>query len=226
MPNKVPKRIDTTNPEKGIFFKMEVGPLYFEKELYRPTLERFDKWYEIMKERPWFKEFEFLIWGSFPNIIKNSPTKWPTWDVDIVMHSKYDPKDNLKIRNCLIECSFAALNTCDFFMDIYYQDTNEVKRVCEEWNKIEAEIIGGDDTRWHKRSNEYFLLQYAEYVKRNGNIVTNWNIGSKLMDGLWENTIYFPSKKQVTRIRDGKVYEKAIKLSEYEDIRNNASQYL
>ena len=129
----------TKDITKGVLFKFEVGPFLFEKKLYPPTVERFNKWYNIVKQRPWFKEFEIILCGSFVNTLTtNIPVK--TWDVDIILTSNHKEEDNLKIRNILREIAYTALHTCDFFVDTYYQDKKNFNDTETDWQKTREHI--------------------------------------------------------------------------------------
>tara|TARA_R110000824_G_scaffold57118_8_gene155660 strand:+ start:1758 stop:2396 length:639 start_codon:yes stop_codon:yes gene_type:complete len=203
--------------EFGTHYKFEVGPVKVEKTLYRPTIRRFNDWYRKIKDRPWFKNFEFVIVGGFANVI-NDVNPWRTWDVDIIMMSDYDEKDNLQIRNCLTECSHAALVDFDFFLDIYYHDKTNFYNIEEDFRNAHESIKNGT---LYEKKYKHEILQYTQEVKRNDKIVSNWATGEKVIEGLWKNSLTFPSYKQVKKLKAGKIYTPPILLSEYEEIINH-----
>jgi len=203
--------------EFGKYYKFEVGPVKVAKKLYRPTIDRFNIWYNKIKKRPWFDSFEFVIVGGFANIIRGV-NPWETWDVDIIMMSDYTEKDNLKIRNCLIECSHTALVDCDFFLDIYYHDKKNFYNIEEDFRNAHHSIKNGT---LYKKKYRHEILQYTQWVKRDGRVVSRWEKGKPVIEGLWKNSLTFPSKKQIRKLKSGKVYTEPISLNEYEEIINH-----
>ena len=202
--------------EYGVFYKFEVGPIHVEKKLYRPSINRFNNWYDKIKERPWFKDFEFVIVGGFANVIR-SVNPWATWDVDMIMMSDYKEEDNIKIKNCLIECSHTALVENDFFLDIYYHDKTNFKNIEEDFRNTYESIKNGT---LYEKKYKHEILQYTQNVKRNDKIVSRWAKGKPVIEGLWNNSLTFPSQKQIKKLKAGKIYTKPILLSEYYRIRN------
>ena len=202
--------------EYGVFYKFEVGPIHVEKKLYRPSINRFNNWYDKIKERPWFKDFEFVIVGGFANVIR-SVNPWATWDVDMIMMSDYKEEDNIKIKNCLIECSHTALVENDFFLDIYYHDKTNFKNIEEDFRNTYESIKNGT---LYEKKYKHEILQYTQNVKRNDKIVSRWAKGKPVIEGLWKNSLTFPSQKQIKKLKAGKIYTKPILLSEYYRIRN------
>jgi len=202
--------------EFGKHFKFEVGPVVVEKTLYRPTIERFNKWYEKIKDRPWFKDFEFVIVGGFANVI-NNVNPWTTWDVDMIMMSDYKEKDNLYIRNVLIECSHTALVEFDFFLDIYYHDKTNFKNIEKDFRNAHDSI---KDNTLYKKKYKHEILQYTQWVKRNGVKVSRWEMGTPVIEGLWKNSLTFPSVKQIKKLKSGKIYSRPILLNDYEALIN------
>ena len=202
--------------EYGVFYKFEVGPIHVEKKLYRPSIKRFNNWYDKIKERPWFKDFEFVIVGGFANVIR-SVNPWATWDVDMIMMSDYKEEDNIKIKNCLIECSHTALVENDFFLDIYYHDKTNFKNIEEDFRNTYESIKNGT---LYEKKYKHEILQYTQNVKRNDKIVSRWAKGKPVIEGLWKNSLTFPSQKQIKKLKAGKIYTKPILLSEYDRIRN------
>ena len=202
--------------EYGVFYKFEVGPIHVEKKLYRPSINRFNNWYDKIKERPWFKDFEFVIVGGFANVIR-SVNPWATWDVDMIMMSDYKEEDNIKIKNCLIECSHTALVENDFFLDIYYHDKTNFRNIEEDFRNTYESIKNGT---LYEKKYKHEILQYTQNVKRNDKIVSRWAKGKPVIEGLWKNSLTFPSQKQIKKLKAGKIYTKPILLSEYDRIRN------
>ena len=127
-------------------------------------------------------------------------------DIDIILVD--DGENTLElIRDTLIDLSRIALEDCDFNIDIYYQNRENV-----ELNKI---CYRGGIENCRPYSFEKVGLAYAEHVKRNGLIVSNWNIEEEVINGLWVTKLQFPSQKQITRINNGFKYDDEIYLREY-----------
>ena len=191
--------------EYGRFFKLEVGPISVKKKLYRPTIKRFEKWLNIVEKQAYYTEFDFLLTGSFPNYINNSHA-WETWDVDIILIDDGDNSLEL-IRDTLVDMARTALEQCDFYLDTYYQ--NRKNYIFEDVNPLLMSTA-------EPRSLEKDGLAYAQYVKRDGQIVSQWNRdGEELTEGLWTTKIKLPTPKQLNRLNQGLTYEKEFYLSEY-----------
>jgi len=200
----------------GFYQEIEVGPLSVKKKMYMPTIERFNKWVDIVEKQPWFDGFTCIITGSFPNHIRKDKTIWPTWDVDLILVSD-DRKNFPQIRTALINCVNIAMVECDFFMDIYYERnryTPELNKTLEDrdeqfyYNGLE----GQDTKRFHK-----LVINFANGVKKNGEIVTKWGKGTKLIENLYSRRLWFPSSKQVKRIKNGQLYSRPLFLEEYKE---------
>tara|TARA_R110002050_G_scaffold298235_1_gene461206 strand:+ start:410 stop:1051 length:642 start_codon:yes stop_codon:yes gene_type:complete len=191
--------------EVGKVFKFEVGPIKVTKKLYMPTVKRFEKWLNIIEKEEYFDKFDFLITGSFPNHINKTAT-WRTWDIDIVL---IDDGDNSleEIRETLIHMSKVALKECDFYLDTYYQHRKNVQS-----NML---IYTGGVKQCQPYRFEKKGLAYAPHVKRDDEIVSNWNIGEEVIRGLWVTKLKFPSTKQMARINKGFKYDDEIYLKEY-----------
>lgn len=191
--------------EFGKVFNFQVGPINVTKKLYRPTLKRFERWLSIIEKESYFNKFDLLLTGSFPNYIKGN-LPWETWDIDIILID--DGENSLElIRDTLVDLSRVALEQCDFYIDVYYQDRKNV-----ELNKI---CYRGGIENCKPYSFEKVGLSYAPHVKRNGHIVSNWNIDEEVIDGLWVTRLQFPSQKQIQRINKGFKYDDEIYLRDY-----------
>ena len=190
--------------EYGRFFKFEVGPISVEKKLYRPTIKRFEKWLNIVEKQPYYTEFDFLLTGSFPSYINNN-LAWETWDVDIILID--DGENTLElIRDTLVDISRTALEQCDFYLDTYYQNR-------KNYIYFDTSLM----STAAPRSLEKDGLAYAQYVKRDGRIVSQWNRdGKEVIEGLWTTKIKVPTPKQLHRLNQGLTYDKELYLSEYE----------
>ena len=192
--------------EYGRFFKLEVGPISVKKKLYRPTIKRFEKWLNIVEKQAYYTEFDFLLTGSFPNYINNN-LAWETWDVDIILID--DGENALElIRDTLVDMSRTALERCDFYLDTYYQNRQDVQD-----NML---IFTGGVENCQPLSREKSGLSYAQYVTRDGQIVSQWNRdGEELTEGLWTTKIKLPTPKQLNRLNQGLKYDNELYLSEY-----------
>ena len=167
--------------EIGKVFKFEVGPINVTKKIYMPTIKRFEKWLSVVEKKEYFNKFEFLISGSFPNHI-NKTTNWRTWDVDIILIDNGNNSLEL-IRDTLVDLSRIALEQCDFYIDVYYQNKKDV-----ELNKV---CYRGGVENCKAYSFEKKGLCYAPHVKRDDIIVSNWNIEEEVMSGLWVTKLKF-----------------------------------
>jgi hypothetical protein len=188
----------------GQHFLMEVGNVKVDKIIYRPTPELFEKFYNIIKTKPWFDNYDFTLLGSFPNIL-NGNKKWETWDVDINMSTTSKELNYEEIKNVLNECSKIALVECDFYLEIYfnidtstsYLDENGLYKIQgpkSSWGsdisyylQIHQSIF--DEKNWSleelKKTNyknypllgkyKTNILSHLLYVKRDNVIVTNWH---------------------------------------------------
>jgi len=200
----------------SVYQEIEIGPISVKKLMYMPTIERFNKWVGIVEKQPWFEGFGFIITGSFINHIRKDIVSWPTWDIDIILVS--DNRKNLpQIRTALINCVNVALNDCDFFMDVYYERdryTTELNKTLENrdeqfyYNGLEGEKT----PRFHK-----LVINFANGIKKNGKVVTRWGEGEKLMENLYGRRLWFPSTKQVGRIRKKQLYGRPMFLEEYKE---------
>jgi len=191
--------------EFGRFFNFEVGPISVSKKIYRPTLRRFEKWLNIVEKKSYFNQFDVLLTGSFPNYI-NGNINWNSWDIDIILIDGGENSLEL-IRDTLIDLSRVALEQCDFYMDVYYQNKKDV-----ELNKV---CYRGGIKNCKPYSFEKVGLSYAKHVKRDDIIVSNWNIDNEVIDGLWVSRLQFPSRKQIQRINTGFKYDDEIYLRDY-----------
>ena len=106
-------------PILGRKFLMEVGDVIVNKVIYRPTLERFKKFYDIIKTKPWFDKYNFTVLGSFPNIL-NGNKQWETWDIDLVITSNSKHLNYSEIKVMLNECSRVALEECSIYVDLFF----------------------------------------------------------------------------------------------------------
>ena len=200
----------------GVYQEIEVGPISVKKLMYMPTIERFNKWVDIVEKQPWFEGFSCIITGSFPNQIRRDSNIWPTWDIDIILVSD-NMKNLTQIRTALVNCVNVALNECDFFMDIYYEKnryTPELNKVLE--NRDEQFYYNGLEGVKTPRFNK-LVINFANEIKKNGKVVTRWGKGQKLIENLYGRRLWFPSTKQVGRIRKKQLYSRPIFLEEYKE---------
>ena len=123
----------------------------------------------------------------------------------------------ITFKNCLIECSHTALVENDFFLDIYYHDKTNFKNIEEDFRNTYESIKNGT---LYEKKYKHEILQYTQNVKRNDKIVSRWAKGKPVIEGLWKNSLTFPSQKQIKKLKAGKIYTKPILLSEYDRIRN------
>ena len=81
----------------GRHYLIEAGNVIVNKVIYRPTLEMFTKFYNIIKDKPWFSKYNFIVVGSFSNIMNNNKL-WETWDVDMNVSSNSSKIDYNEIK--------------------------------------------------------------------------------------------------------------------------------
>lgn len=179
--------------EYGRKQKHKIGNIKVDKKIYMPNLERFNKWLEIVETKEWFNEFEFYITGSFINHIKETKHMWPTWDVDIVLTKKEGQIDHQLIKKILLECLGVALIKCSFYMDISYQQKEDI------WGIQENQSLN---------TKEKHIVKYVKFTNRGH---------KELIQDLWEVHRVFPLQKHINRVNFGFRYEEPLSLSEYRE---------
>ena len=196
-------------------FEMKIGPVYYNGIVYRPTVELFRKWFDIMSTRPWFDRYDFWVEGSFANNL-TFKSKWPTWDVDCTLTSYdevyYNDINRMnEIRDILIDMSNTALHQCNFYMDTYFTKFENNIATLAVGKEIWGDNPPEDFIEWKRKH----ILSYAEQVYRNGVQVSNWPKGELVTQGLWKRDINFPSPKQVVREVTGRTYVAPVNPKEY-----------
>lgn len=205
--------------EYGSIQKVEVGPILVNKKIYMPTIERLNNWIDLVETQEWFKGFQVIFTGGFTNHIRRDQIIWPTWDIDVILVSDKNLNTYEEIKFALIECSKIALNECSFFMDIHYEknrydEIHHNKRIQNEESVYYEKLTRPTN----KVPMEYVpVLNYSEDVKRNDKIVTKWGKGVEIINGLWGRRLWFPSYKQLERLKKGMLYSKPIFLKEYKE---------
>ena len=97
---------------------VQIGPIKCFREMNTPTSKSLDCFYNIIKTKQWFDSYDYVIVGSFSNILKNNQ-QWTTWDIDMVVTGPDD--SNLKeIKEVLLELTRVAIIECGFYLDLYY----------------------------------------------------------------------------------------------------------
>ena len=192
----------------GRRYKMEVGDVLVDKIIYRPTLDRFEKFYNIIKTKSWFNNYKFTVVGSFPNIMNNNKL-WETWDVDMDISSNSEQLDYNEIKTMLNECSRISLEECDFYLELYFNLSNKFPQlhVNESFN-----VHNYKDFCYKHTIN---ILSHLLHVKRDNKIVTKWPIGKEIIEGLWERTLKFPTEKQVIRKINNLSYDAPVDMKKY-----------
>ena len=102
--------------EYGKHKKYEIAYIKVDKKIYMPTVERLDKWVDIISKKNWYNNFEFYITGSFTSHIMKIRPFWPTWDVDMVVTQEEGKElDYDLIKRVLLESVEVALIDCDLY---------------------------------------------------------------------------------------------------------------
>lgn len=187
-------------PILGRKFLMEVGDVIVNKVIYRPTLERFKKFYDIIKTKPWFDKYNFTVLGSFPNIL-NGNKQWETWDIDLVITSNSKHLNYSEIKVMLNECSRIALEECSIYVDLFFNlDFNfsflNKKGLYKIWeNEVNIEGL--------KEKFKLNILSHLLYIKRDNVVVTPWHKrpGKEIIKGLWKRQYKYPSHKHIKRLQ-------------------------
>jgi len=192
----------------GRHYLIEAGNVIVNKVIYRPTLEMFTKFYNIIKDKPWFSKYNFIVVGSFPNIMNNNKL-WETWDVDINVSSNSSKIDYNEIKIVLNECSRVALEECDFYLEIYFNFNNDFPLL--HVNKYKDDGVYTGLCYEHKLD----ILSHLLYVKRDNKIVTQWPEGEEIIEGLWKRHLDVPSEKQLYRRIHKLYYDSPIDIKEY-----------
>lgn len=204
-------------PTLGKKFLMEVGDTIVDKVIYRPTLERFKKFYDIIKTKPWFNKYDFTVLGSFPNIL-NGNKQWETWDVDLIITNDSKQLNYIEIKKMLNECSQIALEECSIYVDLCFNldsnfsflNKNGLYKIWE--NEVDIKDIEG--------KYKLNILSHLLYIKRNNIIVTPWHKkpGKEIIKGLWKRQYKYPSHKHVERLqqKNNKIkYDSPINIKKY-----------
>lgn len=205
--------------EHGHIQKIEVGPISVKKKIYMPTIERLNRWVELVETQEWFKGFQVIFTGGFVNHIRKDKRIWPTWDVDVILVSNENLNTYEEIKFTLIECSKIALTECGFFMDIHYEknrydETYHNKKIQNEESVYYEELTRPID---EVPTGYIPVLNYAEEVKRDDVVITKWGEGVEIIKGLWGRRLWFPSRKQLKRLEKGLLYSEPIFLKEYKE---------
>ena len=206
----ITENIDGEDIILGKRFLMEVGDVNVDKIIYRPTLELFEKFFNIIKDKPWFNDYNFIVVGSFTNIMNNNK-HWETWDVDMNVSSNSKELNYDEIKIVLNECSRVALEECDFYLEIYFNLSNEFPKLHVN-EPFEGDIF---DNLCYKYKVD--ILSHLLYVRRDNVTVTRWHLnpGEEVIEGLWKRHIEVPSKKQVDRKINNLCYDSPIDIKEY-----------
>jgi len=180
--------------EYGKHKKYEIGYIKVDKKIYMPTVERLDKWVDIISKKKWYNNFEFYITGSFTSHIMKIRPFWPTWDVDMVVTQEEGKElDYDLIKRVLLESVEVALIDCDFWMDLSFQRKKDI------WGLKPGQSLNNADTHIVK------AIKYSNKGK------------VELTKDLWEIHREFPLKKHIARNKFGFKYGKPISIKEYKE---------
>jgi len=181
------------NMEYGTKQKYQIGNIKIDKKIYMPSLERFNKWLEIVETKEWFEKVQFYITGSFTNHIRGIKPAWPTWDIDIILTQEEGQMDYQLIKKILLECLGIALIKCSFYLDITYQRKKDI------WGIKDGETLNDDSEH---------IVKAIKYSNK-GKI--------ELIKDLWEIHREFPLKKHRARNKFGYRNGEVVSLSEYRE---------
>ena len=185
--------------EYGTQQKYKIGNIKIDKKIYMPSLERFNKWLEIVETKEWFEEFQFYITGSFINHIRNIRPAWPTWDIDIILTQEEGEMNHPLIKKILSECLGIALIKCSFYLDISYQQKKDIRGIKD-----------GETLNDNVEHNVKALkVDYDGYQNSTGK--------KELIKDLWEINRVFPLPKQSAKINFGFRYGEPLSISEYRE---------
>lgn len=212
----MPLTITKTLSKKNILGKrhlLEVGDINVDKIIYRPTFKLFKKFYDIIKTKPWFDRYDFIITGSFSNIL-NENKQWETWDVDLnIMSNNIQQLDYIEIRDILNECSRIALEECSIYIEVKYVLSQNYLKYINEINStknIDLESI------LEKYSVD--CLTHILSVKVNNKIGYKGKFTSKAEEvkiGLYRLPHIFPSEKHIKRRINNFTYSPPINIKNY-----------
>ena len=184
----------------GRHYLIEAGNVIVNKVIYRPTLEMFTKFYNIIKDKPWFSKYNFIVVGSFSNIMNNNKL-WETWDVDLVITSNSKQLNYSEIKVMLNECSQIALEECSIYVDLFFNldfdfsflNENGLYKIWE--NEVNIEGLKG--------KYKLNILSHLLYIKRDNVVVTPWHKkpGKEIIKGLWKRQYNYPSHKHIKRLQ-------------------------
>jgi len=180
--------------ELGIQKKYEIGYVKVDKKIYMPTIERLNKWIDIVSKKYWYDKVEFYITGSFTSHIMDIKPFWPTWDIDMVITQENDKElDYELIKEILLESVEVALIDCDFWMDLSFQRKKDI------WGLKPGESLNIDKKHTVK------AIKFGDKGK------------VELIKDIWEIHREFPLKKHIARKKFGFRYGKPISITEYKE---------
>lgn len=197
----------------GKQYKLEFDDfLVVNKMIYKPTKKKFLEFCNVLKQKPFFDKYNFLVIGGFANFLNNKTLSWRTWDVDMAVYDNSKKKNYKEIQTVLKECLRIAICDFDFFLDMaYYPD--------------------GPNTKYHTSNyrNEITLDNYKDFIrknkkegwvvfktmKRDGKFLNNNSDLTEIDKGLYKKITYYPQRKQVLRELIGLRYSPPINLKEY-----------
>ena len=212
----MPLTITKTISRENILGKrhlLEVGNINVDKIIYRPTSKLFKKFYDIIKTKPWFDKYNFIITGSFPNILSKNK-QWETWDVDLnVMSNDIEQLDYIEIRDILSECSRIAIEECSIYVEVKYV-------LSQNYLKYINEINSTKHTNLESILEKYSVdcLSNVLSVKVNGKIGYRGEFTSKAEEikiGLYKLPHVFPSEKHIKRRINNFTYSPPINIKDY-----------
>ena len=180
--------------EFGTHRKYDIGYIKVDKKIYMPTVERLNKWVDIVSKKSWYGKVEFYITGSFTSHVMNIKPFWPTWDIDMIITQENNKElDYDLIKEVLLESVEVALIDCDFWMDLSFQRKKDI------WGLNPDESLNTDKTHTVK------AIKFGD----KGNV--------ELIKDLWEIHREFPLKKHKARNKFGFRYGKPISITEYKE---------
>jgi len=185
---------------------------------YKTTINKFEKWVDLISKKKWFSEFKYVVTGSFPSHLKDKTSK--ASDVDIIVIGKtFDFK---LIKEVLDKCWKIAREECKFNMDIFYQrekvyHPNEgpmYKSKCCKGNPNYIENNPECEVgTLFKPACWSTVANLSEQQKQRG----NRKLYGELTPGLYEVQLRFPSDKQKKKLESGIMYEKEFYIRDYKN---------
>lgn len=201
------------------YFKKKTVENYGNRDYeYKTTINKFEKWVDIISKKEWFDQFKYVVTGSFPGHLKDKTSK--ASDVDIILVGK--TLDFELIKEVLDKCMTIAREECKFNIDIFFQremryTPNQGPMYKPKCCKGHSDYIENNPEcevgSLFKPACWSTVANLSEQQKKIG----NRKLYGELTPGLYEVQLTFPSEKQKNKLESGIMYEKEFYVRDYKN---------